>query len=85
MPRRDQRVKLIVNHGKQLGRTLLLLAHYTTQFGEFVGRFVQGILAAMKWTNLFARTTASVFDFIYQHLHRGRRRTVGTKEICLDR
>lgn len=80
----EQRVKLIINHGKQLGRSLLLLAYYTTVFVGFVGRFAQWMVRAVKWTSMFARYTTSAFDFIYTHLHWGKRRGInaGTKELC---
>lgn len=77
-------VNLIINHGRQLGRSLVLLAHYTTVFVAFVGRTVQWMVDAVKWTSLLARYTVSVFDSIYRHLHRGKRRSVagGTRELC---
>lgn len=80
----DQRVNLIINQGRQLGRSLLLLAHYTTVFVAFVGRTVQSMVATVKWTSMFARYTASVFDSIYRLLHWGRRKSVpgGAREIC---
>lgn len=84
----EQRVNLIVNrivnHGRQLGRSLLLLVFYTTVFVTFVGRTVQWMVNAVKWTSLFARYTVSVFDFIYRHLHWGKRKSVagGAREIC---
>lgn len=77
----DQRVNLIINQGRQLGRSLLLLAHYTTVFVAFVGRTVQWMVDAVKWTSLFARYTVSVFDSIYRHLHWGKRKSVA-REIC---
>lgn len=76
----DQRVNLIINQGRQLGRSLMLLAHYTTVFVAFVGRTVQWMVDAVKWTSLFARYTVSVFDSIYRHLHWGKRK--GAREIC---
>lgn len=81
----DQRVNLIINHGRQLGRSLLLLAHYTTVFVAFVGRTVQWMVDAMKWTSIFARNTASLFDSIGKHLHRLMRKSVvagGREQIC---
>lgn len=80
----DQRVNLIINHGRQLGRNLMLLAYYTTVFVAFVGRTVQWMVDAVKWTSLFARYTVSAFDSIYRHLHWGRRKGVtgGAKELC---
>lgn len=81
----DQRVNLIINRGRQLGRSLMLLAHYTTVFVAFVGRTVQWVVDAVKWTSLFAHYTVSVFDSIYRHLHWGKRKSVaagGGREIC---
>lgn len=80
----DQRVNLIINQGRQLGRNLMLLAYYTTVFVAFVGRTVQWMVDAVKWTSLFARYTVSVFDSIHRHLHWGRRKGVagGAKELC---
>lgn len=82
----NQIVNRIVNHGRQLGRSLLLLVFYTTVFVTFVGRTVQWMVNAVKWTSLFARYTVSVFDFIYRHLHWGKRKSVagGAREICPD-
>lgn len=82
MATHDQRVNLLINRGKQLGRSLLLLAHYTTVFVAFVGRSVQWMVDAVRWTSLFARYTASVFDSVYRHLHWGKRKSVGAREIC---
>lgn len=83
---RDQRVNLIINQGKQLGKNILLLAHYTTVFAAFVGRFVECVVGAIKWTSTFAHYTSSAFDFIYRRLQRGRRRRVaaGAKEGTPD-
>lgn len=80
----DQRVNLIINQGRQLGRSLLLLAHYTTLFVAFVGRSVQWMAEAVKWTSLFARYTVSMFDSVYRHLHWGKRKNAagGAREIC---
>lgn len=83
----DQRVNRIINHGRQLGRSLLLLAHYTTVFVAFVGRTVGWMVDAVRWTSLFARYTVSVFDSIYRHLQWGKRKSVagggggGAREI----
>lgn len=84
MARHDQRVNLIINHGRQLGRSLALLVHYATVFVAFVGRTVQWMVDAVKWTSLFARYTVSAFDSIYRHLHWGKRRSVagGARELC---
>lgn len=74
----------MINHGRQLGRSLVLLAHYTTVFVAFVVRTVQWMVYAVKWTSLFARYTVSVFDSIYRHLHWGKRKYVagGARELC---
>lgn len=79
----DDRVNLIINHGRQLGRSLLLLAHYTTAFMAFVGRTVQWMVDAVKWTTLFARYTVAAFDSVYRHLHWKKRKSVGgARELC---
>lgn len=85
----DQTVNLIINHGRQLGRSLILLVHYAAVFVAFVGRTVQWMVDAVKWTSLFARYTVSVFDSIYRHLHWGKRKGVaaaaaggGARDIC---
>ncbi|AWO98174.1 Hypothetical protein SMAX5B_010660 [Scophthalmus maximus] len=78
----DQRVNLIINHGRQLGRSLLLLAHYATTFVVFVGRTVQWLVDAVKWTSLFARYTTSAFDSVYRHLRWGKRRKREAGDIC---
>lgn len=67
-------VTLVVNHCRQLGRSLLLLAHYTTVFVAFMVRSVEWIAEAMRWTTLFAQQTASVLDSIYNYVTWGRRR-----------
>lgn len=77
----DKRVSLIINQGRQLGRSLLLLAHYISVFVAFVGHGVQWMVGAVRWTSLFARYTVSVFDSIYRHLQWGRRRSTA-REIC---
>ncbi|KAK5848956.1 hypothetical protein PBY51_008634 [Eleginops maclovinus] len=85
MAKHDQSLNIIINQGRQLGRSLLLLFHYTTVFVAFVGRTVQWMVDAVKWTSLFARYTVSVFDSIYKYLHWGRRISVaggGAREIC---
>lgn len=76
----DPRVNLIVNHCRQLGRSLLLLAHYATVFVAFAGRSVQWLVEVVKWTALFARYTVSVFESIYRYLTWGKRR--GGREVC---
>ncbi|KAK6314711.1 hypothetical protein J4Q44_G00142400 [Coregonus suidteri] len=83
-PGHDPRVNLIINNGRQLARSLLLLAHYTTVFVTFVSRSVNWFVQMLKWTTLFARYTASVFDSVYRHLHWWRRRGGGgvAKQIC---
>lgn len=72
----EQRVNLLLNQGRQLGRSLLQLVHYTSVFVAFVGRSAQWIVEAVKWTSLFARYTVSVFDSICRHLHWGKRKSV---------
>lgn len=83
----DQRVNLLINQGRQLGRSLLLLVHYTTVFVAFVGRMVQWMVGAVKWTSLFARYTVSFFDSVCRHLHLGMRRGApgSGRQICPSR
>lgn len=78
-----RRVNQIINHGRQIGRSLMLLVHYTSVFVAFAGRSVQWMVDAVRWTTLFARYTVSVFDSIYRHLHRGKKTSVagGASEI----
>lgn len=83
----DQRVNLILNQGRQLGRSLVLLAHYTTVFVAFVGRTVQWMVHAVEWTTLFGRYTLSVFDSVYRLVLWGKRRSIGggaggARELC---
>lgn len=83
----DQRVNLIINQGRQLGRSLVLLAHYTTVFVAFVGRTVQWIVHAVEWTGLFGRYTLSVFDSVYRLVLWGKRKSIaggagGARELC---
>lgn len=84
MAGREQRVNQIFHQGRQLGRSLLLLVHYTTVVVAFAGRSVQWMVGAVKWTTLFARCTVSVFDSIYRHMPRGKRNGVagGAGEVC---
>ena len=65
-------VTLVVNHCRQLGRSLLL-AHYTTVFVAFMVRSVEWMTEAMRWTTLCAQNTVSVFDSVYNYLTRGKR------------
>lgn len=66
----DLRINLLVNYGKQLGRSLLLLAHYTTVFAQFLSSSVRCMVAVAKWTSLFARCTTEAFGSVYRHLNR---------------
>ncbi|CAL8318816.1 unnamed protein product [Lota lota] len=66
-------VTLVVNHCRQLGRSVLLLAHYTTVFVAFMVRCVEWMTEAMRWTTLFAQHTVSVFDSVYNYLTWGKR------------
>lgn len=75
-------VHLIINQGRQLGRSVLLLVHYITVFVAFVGRFVHWIVEVVRWTTLFTRYTVSVFDSIYRHLLWWNRRG-GVRELYL--
>lgn len=84
MALQDQRISLILNRGRQLGRSLLLLVHYMSVFVAFVGHTVQWMVEAVRWTCVFARYTTSMFDSIYRLLHWGKRRSVtgGGREMC---
>ncbi|KAK7886091.1 hypothetical protein WMY93_025712 [Mugilogobius chulae] len=70
----DSRVNLIASRGRQLGRSLLLLAHYIAVCAAFTGRSVRWMVEAMRWLCLFARYTTSMFDSIFSLLTWGRRR-----------
>lgn len=79
----DQRVNLIVNRGRQLGRSLMLLAYHVSVFAVFVARSVRWVVEALRWLSLFARYTTSMFDSIYRLLHWGRRKSgPEVKEVC---
>lgn len=77
MARHDQAVKLIVSRGRQLGRSLALLAHYVALFAAFAGRFVQWMANAGSWTTHLTRCTLSAFDGVYTHLRRALRWKTG--------
>lgn len=68
MGRHDLKVNAIINYGKQLGRSLLLLAHYATVFVSFISRSVNGFVEVIKWTSMFARYTVVVFESIHRRL-----------------
>lgn len=75
----DLKLNMIINYGKQLGRSLLLLAHYATVFVSFVSRSVNFFVEVIKWTSTFARCTVAVFESIHRSLHwLTRRRSSGT-------
>lgn len=80
----DQRVSLIINQGRQLGRSLVLLARYTMVFVAFVGRTVQWMAHVVEWTGVFGRYTLSVFDSVYRLVLWGKRKSIagGAKELC---
>lgn len=80
----DQRVNLIINQGRQLGRSLVLLAYYTTVFVAFMGRSLQWIAHAVEWTNVFGRYTLSAFDSVYRLVLWGKRKSIagGARELC---
>lgn len=70
----DLKLNMIINYGKQLGRSLLLLAHYTTVFVIFVSRSVNGFVEVIKWMSMFARYTVAVFESIHRSLNWWTRR-----------
>lgn len=74
MGRDDFKFNMIINYGKQLGRSLVLLAHYITVFVSFVSRSVNCFAEVIKWTLMFARYTVAVFDSVHRSLHWWTRR-----------
>lgn len=70
----DLKFNMIINYGKQLGRSLLLLAHYATLFVVFVSRSVNGFVEVIKWMSMFARCTVAVFESIHRSLNWWTRR-----------
>lgn len=82
MATHGQRLNLIVNQCRQLGRSLLLLAHHISVFAAFGGRSVRWVVEALRWLCLFAGYTTSMFDSIYRLLHWGRRKSApGVREV----
>lgn len=75
----DCSVNLIIQHGKQLVRSLLLLAHYTTVFVSFTSRSVGWFVEVVRWTVLSVQCVASVFDALHRNLRRLSRRRTGTE------
>lgn len=75
MGRYDLKLNMIINYGKQLGRSLVLLVHYITVFVSFVSRSVNCFAEVIKWMSVFARYTVAVFDYLYRSLHWCRRRS----------
>ncbi|KAG9342331.1 hypothetical protein JZ751_016833 [Albula glossodonta] len=78
MGKHGVRVNLLVNNFRQLARSLILLAHYTSQFVEFSARSVSGFVVLARWTLLSAQYTVSVFESAYKHLSLWGRRSGGT-------
>lgn len=87
MLRSDTRMggHVLLNYGKQLARSfvvlahsLALLAHYTTLFVGCVSRSVRCFVEVVRWTALLARFTVSTFESVHRHLYRwaGRRYNV---------
>lgn len=64
----DLRVKAIINHGKQLGRSFLMLVHFITVFVCFVSHSVNCFVGVLKWTSMFARYTVALFESIHRRL-----------------
>jgi len=69
-------VTLVVNHCRQVGRSLLLLAHYTSVFVAFVARAAEWVAGATRWTTLFTERAASAFDALHRYLTWGNGRGV---------
>jgi len=65
----DLKLNMIINYGKQLGRSLLLLAHYAAVFVSFVSRSVNFFVEVIKWMSMIARCTVGVFESIHRSLH----------------
>lgn len=78
MRQHDLKLNMIINYGKQLGRSLVLLAHYITVFVSFVSRSVNCFAEVIKWMSVFARYTVAVFDSLHRSLHWWTRRRSGT-------
>ncbi|TTN49602.1 hypothetical protein Baya_15910 [Bagarius yarrelli] len=74
----DCSVNLIIQHGKQLVRSLLLLAHYTTVLVSFTSRSVGWFVEVVRWTVLSVQYVASMFDALHRILSRLNRRCTGT-------
>lgn len=70
----DLKVNMIVNYVRQLGRSLLLLAHYTTVFVSVVSRSVNCFVEGFKWISMFARYTVAVFESVHRSLNWWTRR-----------
>lgn len=68
----------MVQYGKQLARSLLLLAHYMAVFVSFTSRSVGWFLEAVRWTVLSVQCVASAFDALHRNLSRLSRRRSGT-------
>ncbi|XP_035383662.1 guanylyl cyclase-activating protein 1 isoform X1 [Electrophorus electricus] len=66
----DLKVNVIVNYWRQMGRSFLLLAHYTGLFASFVRRSVGCVVQVVKWTSLVARCTVAAFESIRRTLNR---------------
>lgn len=77
----DCRVNLIIQHGKQLARSLLLLAHYVTVFVSFTSRSVGWFVEAIRWTMLSVQFIASVFHALHRTLSRMTRRCTGMEVL----
>ncbi|KAJ8393426.1 hypothetical protein AAFF_G00061480 [Aldrovandia affinis] len=62
------RANLLVNNGKQLARSLMVLAHCLAEFVNFFARSVSGVVALARWVALSAQYVVSVCDSAYRHL-----------------
>lgn len=78
----DCRVNLIVQYGKRLGRSLLLLAHYVTVLVSFTSRSVGWFVEVIRWTVLSVQCVASLFNAVHRNLSRlSRRCTESAMEV----
>ncbi|GAA6083103.1 uncharacterized [Tachysurus ichikawai] len=74
----DCTANVIIQHCKQLGHSLLLLAHYTAVFVGFTSRSVGWFVEAIRWTTISVQCVTSVFNTVHRNLSRLSRRCTRT-------